>query len=238
MRNIGRQTERLLALSSIMLLVLLTGAIWSPRAATAATYYVATTGNDANPGTQAQPFRTIQKGLAVVRAGDTLYLRGGTYDGFNAQNQTIPSGTSWENPITFAGYPGESVVLIAGINLYVPTGLLQYVIFDNFILDGVPYSALGAGLQHIRFQNSEVKNNVGGSGVGGGFQARYLEYINLHVHHNGTDRLDHGFYVCAKNIIIRDCDIHDNAGYGLQFFDSGNLHCGDDSAIYNRHYRK
>jgi len=231
--KMGRQTVHPLALSSIMLIVLLTGAIWSPLAATAATYYVATTGNDANPGTQAQPFRTIRKGLTVLRAGDTLYLRGGTYnEGINAQNQTVPSGTSWSNAVTIAGYPGEDATLRDGINLYVPTGLLQYVIFDNFILDGRPYSALGPGLQHIRFQNSEVKNNSG-SGVGGGFQDRYLEYINLHVHHNGTDRLDHGFYVCTKNTIIRDCDIHDNTGYGLQFFDSGNLHCGDDSAIYN-----
>jgi len=129
MRNIGRHTERLLALSSIMLLVLLTGALWSPRAATAATYYVATTGNDANPGTQAQPFRTIRKGLTVLRAGDTLYLRGGTYnEGINAQNQTIASGTSWENPVTIAGYPGEGATLRDGIDLYVPTSSLT--IFD------------------------------------------------------------------------------------------------------------
>ena len=45
----------------------------------AATYYVATNGSDSNPGTQSQPFQTVQKGLSVLQAGDTLYLRGGTY---------------------------------------------------------------------------------------------------------------------------------------------------------------
>ena len=45
----------------------------------AATYYVATTGNDANPGTITQPFASMQKGVNVAVAGDTVYLRGGTY---------------------------------------------------------------------------------------------------------------------------------------------------------------
>ena len=37
--------------------------------ARAATYYVATTGSDANPGTQAQPFLTIARGIAVAAGG-------------------------------------------------------------------------------------------------------------------------------------------------------------------------
>ena len=44
-----------------------------------ATYYVSTSGNDANPGSQTQAFRTIRKGLSVLGPGDTLYVRGGTY---------------------------------------------------------------------------------------------------------------------------------------------------------------
>lgn len=43
------------------------------------TRYVATNGNDSNPGTIAQPFLTWQKGISVTDAGDTLYIRGGVY---------------------------------------------------------------------------------------------------------------------------------------------------------------
>ncbi|MBN1675689.1 MAG: DUF1565 domain-containing protein [Kiritimatiellae bacterium] len=53
---------------------------WLARCAgQAATYYVASTGNDAHPGTWAQPFRTLQKGADVARAGDTVQVRGGSY---------------------------------------------------------------------------------------------------------------------------------------------------------------
>ena len=43
------------------------------------TYYVATTGNDANPGTQSAPFRTINKAARSVQAGDTVRVLPGEY---------------------------------------------------------------------------------------------------------------------------------------------------------------
>lgn len=47
--------------------------------ANAATYYVATTGNDSNPGTLAFPFLTIQKAADIVNPGDTVLVGDGTY---------------------------------------------------------------------------------------------------------------------------------------------------------------
>ena len=56
------------------------------QAATQATFHVSPTGNDANPGTQSQPFQTLAKARDVVRpltasmTGDIVVtLRGGTY---------------------------------------------------------------------------------------------------------------------------------------------------------------
>jgi hypothetical protein len=45
----------------------------------AATYYVSPSGVDTNPGTLAQPYRTVQKAATVAVAGDTVLLRAGTY---------------------------------------------------------------------------------------------------------------------------------------------------------------
>jgi uncharacterized protein (TIGR03437 family) len=75
-------------------------------------YYVATNGSDGNPGTLDQPFQTIQKAASVVVAGDTVYVRAGTY------RETVTparSGTQMA-PITFQPYNGESVT-ISGADL-------------------------------------------------------------------------------------------------------------------------
>ena len=46
----------------------------------AATYYVSTSGNDGNNGTSlSTPWRTINKAAQTMVAGDTVYVRGGTY---------------------------------------------------------------------------------------------------------------------------------------------------------------
>src|SRR5262252_8168098 len=90
-----------LTLSLLLLLV-------EPGATT--TYYVATTGSDSNPGTQTAPFASMARGITVLHAGDTLYVRAGTYPGYDI-NRPFPSGTSWSQAITVAGYPGETVVV-------------------------------------------------------------------------------------------------------------------------------
>jgi len=70
-------------------------------------YYVATDGNDNNPGTIEQPFRTVQKAADIAQPGDTIYIRTGTY-----RETIIPasSGNSFA-PITFKAYPGEKAVI-------------------------------------------------------------------------------------------------------------------------------
>jgi len=47
--------------------------------AAARIWVVATNGSDANVGTTAAPFRTIQHAVDLARAGDTVSVRGGTY---------------------------------------------------------------------------------------------------------------------------------------------------------------
>ncbi len=80
----------------------------TPSPPTAATYYVATTGLDTNPGTQDSPWKTLQKAAATLVAGETVYIRAGTYD-----EQLVPhnSGTASGGCITYAAYPGETVTL-------------------------------------------------------------------------------------------------------------------------------
>src|SRR5215510_731530 len=64
---------------SVSLLVLT--CLAAAGSARAAEYYVAPapTGNDSNPGSMASPWATLQKGINTAVAGDTVWIRGGTY---------------------------------------------------------------------------------------------------------------------------------------------------------------
>ena len=44
------------------------------------TYYVSTTGSDSNRGNVNLPFATVEKAVSVAKPGDTIYVRGGTYE--------------------------------------------------------------------------------------------------------------------------------------------------------------
>jgi len=75
----------------------------------AADYYVSTSGADTQPGSLAQPWRTIQKAADTLQPGDTVYVRGGTY----ARATLNVSGTGADRRITFSAYPGEVPVIDA-----------------------------------------------------------------------------------------------------------------------------
>ncbi len=70
-------------------------------------YYVSPQGNDSNPGTFSQPWRTINKAANTVSPGDQVYLRGGTY----IEYVTIARSGTQGKPIQFYAYPGETPVM-------------------------------------------------------------------------------------------------------------------------------
>ena len=75
-----------------------------------ASYYVATTGNDSNSGTQSAPWKTIQHAADTAHAGSTVYARAGTYEELVRINV---SGNPNDGFITFRSYRGEIAVLDA-----------------------------------------------------------------------------------------------------------------------------
>ncbi|MGF1491566.1 MAG: right-handed parallel beta-helix repeat-containing protein [Microcoleaceae cyanobacterium] len=74
-------------------------------------YYVSPTGKDSNPGTLQQPWQTIHQAANVLKAGETVYIRGGKYQ----INQTIQPKNSGEPGkwINYVGYPGEKPIIDA-----------------------------------------------------------------------------------------------------------------------------
>jgi parallel beta-helix repeat protein len=108
---------KLIALSSAMLAVC-GGSVW------AATFYVATNGDDSGSGTLAEPFRTLEQAQAAIRAtgsasnGGTVYVRGGTYYRTSTfALSSADSGPSANAPVVYLAYTNETPVIVGGLPL-------------------------------------------------------------------------------------------------------------------------
>lgn len=186
----------------------------------AATYYVAKTGRDSNAGTVASPFLTLSKGLAALRSGDTLYIRAGTYA--EGIRNNVASGSSWGSPTTVAAYAGERVVLApTSGSRVVEFSDRHHIVIDGLILDGkgVGYNVVKIvpTAHHIKIRNSELMNSKS-QGILVTSLADSNEFINLKVHDNGSDDLDHGFYINSSNNLVERCEVYRNAGAGVQIY--------------------
>ncbi len=78
-------------------------------------FYISPTGSDTNPGTEAQPWRTIQHAAETLQAGETVFIRAGEYAEWVRPQHSGAEG----KPITYAAYPGE-VVTINGAEIQLP----------------------------------------------------------------------------------------------------------------------
>jgi parallel beta-helix repeat protein len=204
----------------------------------AATYYVAINGNDSNNGAIATPWLSIPKAMRSLRAGDTLFIRDGTYSTANYGNSISDSygcqsgcPTSWDNATTITNYPGETVTISSsGFNLdgNLAPGGISYIIFKGetrgrFILDGRGTNTVGIrwnnNVNHIRMQRLIVKN-YGSHGLQGGSGKGIhdgIQILDNEITNNGADPLlDHGIYLTySANALVQGNYLHGNANSGL-----------------------
>jgi hypothetical protein len=167
--------------------------------AAAAEYYVAPDGNDSNNGGMAAPFATLSKANGAAAAGDTVWVRGGTYS-LTGQVVLSKSGTSDANRTKIWAYAGEKPVLDA--SKYVTT---------NAAVD-VPVILVTGSWMHLR--GLEISNaKPGNSGAHSYSLLRTKGSSNntfelLHLHHAFGPAL----FIDGGNggNLILNCDAHDN----------------------------
>jgi parallel beta-helix repeat protein len=202
-------------------------------------YYVAPNGHDENPGTEAQPFRTINRGTAVLRPGDKLYIRAGTYhQGFSVSG----SGTA-NRPIIISAYPGEDPVVDAQDTL--PGAEYHYLITlkgNHIILDGLEIKNVYGGAIIVAGSYNTVRNmkihHCLGEGILVGGTGYCTEGItNVHntiennevwmtsLVHEGVDsggRWEAGINVgrCPQNTLVRGNTVHETWGMGIQVYET------------------
>jgi len=120
--------HRVAALGALSLMVSIASA------AAAASYYVAPGGNDAGPGSEAEPWQTLAHAVGALAPGDTLFLRAGTY-----AEQLVPTQSGADGqPITIAAYAGEEPVIDgSGISLDTMTGLVDISDLSHVTIQGL-----------------------------------------------------------------------------------------------------
>jgi parallel beta-helix repeat protein len=181
-------------------------------------YYVSPTASESGMGTAAQPW-TLQAALSGaagrLQPGDTVWLRGGTYQGA-FHTQLVGSPGRW---IVFRQAPGERATI---------DGTLRadgaYLAFWGFeIMQSVPVTyGLQANTAHGRFINLIV-HDAGTQGVSFWTPAVDAELYGCIVYNNGThENLDHGVYVHndSGTKLIADNIFFNNLARGIQVYAS------------------
>ena len=143
-------------------------------AATAESYYVATDGDDTNPGTLDAPWASVQKAAETLMPGDTAHVRGGVY----AESVTVRvSGSAEGDYVTFRNF-GSEVPVLDGATLDPPAD-------DNGMVLIVDES-------YVRIEGFEIRNysttasEVVPVGIHVRGSAHHIDLVNNQIHHIAT----------------------------------------------------
>lgn len=176
-------------LAALSVIYIFIGSLPTQASTTSNIYYVAPNGNDNNPGTINKPWRHINYATTnnIVKPGDTIYVRGGTYPEYIPQQISGTQG----NHITYRNYPGETPIITdAGDGR---SWRWQIVDQSYLRIEGFTFRNYTKGALQIRATSAEasyievVNNIIEGQIVAGSDNAKAVEIAtsdnNKAVHH-------------------------------------------------------
>lgn len=206
-------------------------------------FYVAPTGNDTAAGAIGTPRQTISAGLALLTtAGDTLYLRAGTYT--PASTVTITKTGTSTAPYTVRGYPGETAIVDgASVTAAATNGTTgdvvlvtgsAWVVVDGFTVRNggtlASTSAASKGMHGVRTTNSTdvIVRNITTTNMSRGGVRLDAGTNRAEMYGCDSSGCAAGFVANGTNLLLHDNNAHDNTkqwddanaggGYGGQAF--------------------
>jgi len=143
---------------STLLISLLTGA------AMGVDWYVDASAPGGGDGSFGSPFQTIQQGLNAAFAGDSVFVRAGTYTLTSTLN--FPRSGTASDPITLKAFDGEYVLVerSPAASIYLIQTSRSYITMESIVFDGNYGTTNGmlrfdAGGHHLTFRNCEVRRH-------------------------------------------------------------------------------
>jgi uncharacterized protein YjdB len=183
-------------------------------------FYVAPSGSSGGNGTKASPWdlNSVLGGSKSIPAGDTVWVRGGTYTG---QYYAYLNGSA-SAPVVIRQYPGERATIDG--NLVVVGAHLTF--WGLEVMNSSPLSVYRLGVNNRGPGNqfiNMVVHDAGASGIYLGVEGSGSGVYGSIVYNNGTNgNQDHGIYANNNTpaSVIEDNIIFDNQAYGLHGYTS------------------
>lgn len=207
-------------------------------------YYVDPSGSDAGPGSQAQPWQTVQKAADTLKPGDAVFVHTGIYGKVTVN----VSGSARGGYVTFANVPGETPVIDAtGVTppeedtaLFLISNR-SYVIVDGFELrnytttDPAPTPAgvfLRGACRHVEIRHCDIHGieNTGGNPASSGnafgiavYGSSLLPATDIVIDGNNVHNLKTG---SSESVVVNgnvsgfrvtNNTVHDNNNIGIDF---------------------
>ena len=194
-----------------------------------ADYYVSTQGSDSNPGTSAQPFRTITRAYSLAGPGTSIIVMPGVYTDYSSAwgLHLGRSGTA-SSPITLLSQVRGGAIIDGqnasdrNVGIYLDG---SYNIIDGFEILGGPKGGIMIWGNYNEIRNNNIHHNgnpastspLGQDGVYSSENTRNTVYRANTIHDNGRagSNLDHALYLCGDNELVVNNVLIRNAAYGL-----------------------
>jgi hypothetical protein len=180
---------------------------------------------DTNPGTEAQPFKTIQHAAEAVRPGDTVYVMAGKYP----ERVKVKSSGAEGQPIIFQAMPRRSVV-VAGFDI--PASYIRIEGFE--ITADKPAVAVQLGASHCEVLDNYIHDMAAGvSGAVGkpspdGATRDYSAVAHNRIAYNKVYHSQYGFILGGNDWLVENNEVN-----RLFMYSPGNTY---DDCDYSRFF--
>lgn len=204
-----------------------------------ANLYVSPNGNDSNPGSEEEPFRSITRAAQVVTPGTTVHVAPGVYTGGFT---TTASGTA-EARIVYQSTEKWAAKIVPPLNSVSSTAWQNrgsYVDIIGFEVDGSQYqggtkwlSGIYNGGSYVSIRANQVHHvandvpcdSAGGSGIGvdGYYRGVKSEVVGNSVHDIGPAacRYIHGIYI-STSATVKNNIVFRISGVGIHLWHDAN----------------
>jgi hypothetical protein len=239
-------------LSSIATAVLALCAASASLNANAATgnLYVSTTGNDANPGTQTAPLRTIAKADSKAMAGYVIHVAPGTYNvsapsSGSVGMTTVRSGTATARIKFVSDVKWGAKIVVSGAGItWNSKG--SYVDIDGFQITGTGRHGILADGHNLTITRNYIHDltviagctGSGGAGIDtNGGTGGVLINANI-VRNIGAAYIGHcstvqGIYIANPNNVITNNIVSGVAAMGIQQWHGGTASTIVNNTVFN-----